>query len=153
MKITESPNFDAIQPSTCINARIRSLHRLLNSTYMAKFKTYGLGGSMLSILFIIGKNPNINQKSIADILVLDPSTMSRDLKKLIHKGWVIATKGEDPRNSELRLTEEGIILLEEVSPIWQKLHSKVEDILGSFNLQNLDIMTRALKENIGPLKE
>ena len=43
---------------------------------------------MLSILFIIGKKKHINQKSVADALVLDQSTISRDLKKLIQKGWV-----------------------------------------------------------------
>ena len=88
---------------------------------------------MLSILFIIGKLPQVNQKQIADQLVLDASTMSRDIGYLIKKGWVAKGKGLDNRNASLSLTNEGILLLEKVSPIWLELHQKIESILGKFN--------------------
>jgi len=120
---------------------------------MNKFKPFGLRGSMVSILFIIGKRKGINQKSIADALVLDQSTMSRDLKKLVNKGWVIIKKGADPRQSQLELTKEGCLLLEEVSPLWAELHHKVEGILGSFNIQHIDNITEAIKTNLEGLKK
>jgi DNA-binding MarR family transcriptional regulator len=119
---------------------------------MKKFKPFGLGGSMVSILFMIGKKKGINQKSIADALVLDQSTMSRDLKKLVNKGWVSISKGSDPRQSELSLTKEGCLLLEEVSPLWYELHTKVESIIGSFNIQHIDNITEAIRSNIGELE-
>ena len=120
---------------------------------MNKFKSFGLRGSMVSILFIIGKRKGINQKSIADALVLDQSTMSRDLKKLVNNGWVKIKKGEDPRQSQLELTKEGCELLEEVSPLWHELHTKVEGILGSFNIQQIDNITEAIKANLDDLKK
>ena len=86
--LVESPNFDKIDPRQCINAKLRKLHRLINAAYQEKIKPFELRGSMLSILFIIGKIPKINQKQIADQLVLDASTMSRDIGYLIKKGWV-----------------------------------------------------------------
>ena len=119
---------------------------------MQKFKPFGLGGSMVSILFIIGKQEGINQKTIADALVLDQSTMSRDLKKLVNKGWVQIRKGNDPRQSELALTKAGGLLLEDVSPLWHELHTKVESILGSFNIQHIDNITEAIRSNIDELK-
>lgn len=136
----------------CINGKLRKLHRLINSAYMVQFKPFGLKGSMVSILFIIGKNKGINQKSIADFLILDQSTMSRDLKKLVNKGWVAIYKGEDPRQSKLELTKEGCLLLEEITPLWSKIHTKVEHILGSYNIQNIDNITNAIRENMEDLK-
>ena len=108
---------------------------------------------MVSILFIIGKRKGINQKSIAEALVLDQSTMSRDLKKLVGKGWVKIKKGADSRQSELELTREGCLLLEQISPLWSELHHKVEGLLGQFSIQQIDNITEAIKTNLDELKK
>lgn len=148
-----TPNFDSIHPRECINGKLRRLHRLLNSAYENKFRPYGLRGSMLSILFMVGKNPGINQKSIADAFVLDQSTMSRDLKRLADKGWLDIKKGEDARNSELSLTRSGYALVEELSPIWQKTHETVERILGTYNVQQLDVVMNAIREHFQEIND
>lgn len=148
-----SLNFDRIDPRTCLNAKLRKLHRIINGAYMTNLKPFGLRGSMLSILFIIGKRPGINQKSIADTLILDQSTMSRDLKKLVDKGWVDFYKGgEDARNKQLQLTNKGIELLEEVTPIWERMHLSVEEILGRHNIQQIDLITNALSAHVDEIK-
>jgi DNA-binding MarR family transcriptional regulator len=119
---------------------------------MEIYKPYKLKGSMVSILFIIGKVNGINQKDIANALILDQSTMSRDIKKLVSRDLVIINKGEDPRKSQLSLTKNGCIMVEEISPLWHNLHTKVESILGSYNIQNIDNITAALSNNINDLK-
>lgn len=119
---------------------------------MEKFKPYGIQGSMLSILFIIGKQSTINQKKLADMLVLDPSTMSRDVKKLSTKGWVQINKGDDPRNSELSITPKGYLLIEEIAPIWEALHTKVHALLGNFSIQQIDSITEAISLETENLK-
>lgn len=106
---------------------------------------------MLSILFMIGKRPGINQKVIADRLVLDPSTMSRDIKSLVEQGWVEVRKGEDPRSSMLQLSTSGYELLEEVSPAWEELHGKVTSLLGAFQIQQIDVLTQALQTHVDEL--
>ncbi|MEM7367896.1 MAG: MarR family winged helix-turn-helix transcriptional regulator [Bacteroidota bacterium] len=148
----DTPNFDRINPMLCINAKLRRLHRLINSAYQQKINPFGLRGSMLSILFIIGKNPGISQKPISDMLVLDASTMSRDLKKLIEKGWVRSTRGVDSRQSRLELTEAGFDLLEQVAPVWEGLHKKVEDLIGAFHIQQIDLLTEAIRSNLEEIK-
>lgn len=144
-KKPDTPNFDRINPATCVNAKLRGLHRMLNAIYMEKFKPWGIQGSMMSILFIIGKKNSINQKTLADMLVLDPSTMSRDIKKLVTKGWVKAEKGEDPRNSELYLTPTGYTVIEEIAPVWEAMHHKVHALLGNFSVQQIDTITEAIR--------
>eukprot|EP01035_Chromulina_nebulosa_P001590 gene1590-2129_t len=73
-----TPNFDKVNPAECINAKLRKLQRKVAALYEARLRPFGLEGSMLAILFLVGKLPGINQKTVADKLVLDPSTMSRD---------------------------------------------------------------------------
>ncbi len=146
-----TPNFDKIDPRFCINARLRRLHRMLNSVYMSKFKPFGLRGSMVAILFIVGKMKNINQKTVAERLVLDQSTMSRDIKKLKERGLVEVRKGADSRNSSLSLTTKGYELIEQIAPIWEDLHKKMEQILGTHNLQQIDLITNAVQSNLDKL--
>ena len=148
-----TPNFDRIDPRVCINAKLRKLHRLLNSAYQQKINPFGLRGSMLSILFIIGKQKEVNQKMIADALVLDQSTMSRDLKKLVQKGWVVISKGKDSRNSQLALTASGYQLLEEVTPVWEALQAKIAQLLGDYNIQQIDQIIGAVKNNLEGIKK
>ena len=152
-KKVSTPNFDRINPASCINAKLRKLHRLLNQVYQMKIAPFGLKGSMLSILFIIGKKENISQKELADMLVLDQSTMSRDLKKLSERNWIGFRVAEDARLKHLFLTIEGYELLEQVSPIWERLHNKVESLLGDFNVKHVDVLIHALRSNIDDLKE
>ncbi|MBX7205342.1 MAG: MarR family winged helix-turn-helix transcriptional regulator [Bacteroidia bacterium] len=141
-----TPQFDSINPTGCVNAKLRRLHRLLNQHYQQAYKPFGLQGTMVPIMFMVGKMPGINQKTLADRLVLDQSTMSRDIQKLYSKGWIAVYKGDDPRNSELYITNEGYKLLEKVAPVWQQLHNRTSSLLGSFNIQLLDQLSLALQQ-------
>ncbi len=143
-----TPQFDKVDPLLCINAKLRRLHRLIAVAYETKLKCYGLHGSMLSIMFIIGKNRHISQKAVADMLLLDQSTLSRDLKKLAEKKWISISKGDDSRYSVLELTEIGYKQVELVSPEWTKIHNTVSHILGSFQIQQIDNITIAIKNSL-----
>lgn len=149
---TTTSYFDLITPQNCINAKVRKLHRLLDGIYQTNLKPFGLKGSMLSILFIIGKSKGINQKNIAEKLVLDQSTVSRDIKKLGQKGWITIYRGEDSRITELEISERGYELLEKVSPVWEETHRKVEKLLGSFNIQQLDNIIYAVRSSQSELE-
>lgn len=142
----KTPNFDRINPTLCINAKIRKLHKLTDNIYQARIRPFGLKGSMLSILFIVGKNDGINQKNIADLLVLDQSTISRDLKRLIDKGWIQFEIADDPRKKLLSLTTDGKALLEQVAPVWENTHKEMEALLGAFSIQQLNSITTAVRE-------
>lgn len=142
-----TPNFDSINPVTCINAKVKRLHRLLGAVYDRQYQQFDLKGSMVSILFIVGKRKKINQKTLAGLLLLDPSTMSRDLKRLMGKGLLEMEKGKDARHLEVMLTNAGYELLEKISPVWQQTHDEVQSILGTYSVHQLDVITNAIREN------
>lgn len=146
VKKPATPRFDNIQPTGCVNAKLRRLHRMLNQHYQKAYKPFGLQGTMVPIMFMVGKNPGINQKTVASRLVLDPSTMSRDIQMLHKKGWLTVNKGADPRHSELYVTTEGYKVLEKVAPVWQELHSKTSALLGTFNIQLIDQLITAIQQ-------
>ncbi|MEC7753447.1 MAG: MarR family winged helix-turn-helix transcriptional regulator [Bacteroidota bacterium] len=141
------PNFETIQPHLCLNSKVRRLHKLMDAIYQLELAQFGLKGSMLSILFVIGKKPGISQRQIADYLVLDQSTISRDIKKLLGNGWISLQKSEDdPRASELSISESGLTLLEKIAPVWSKVHEKMAAHLGNYQIQALDGIIESVKK-------
>lgn len=144
-----TPNFDRVDPTDCVYGKIRRLDRIVTGVYMKEIRSFGLRGSMLSMLFVIGKMQQINQKEIGEKLVLDASTVSRDIKKMIQNGWVKVEAGEDARERIISLRKEGYRLLEEVSPVWSEVHAKVIAALGQFSIQQIDQVSSVLRQQLG----
>lgn len=141
-----TPYFDAIDPSTCLNGKMKRLQRLVNNRYQNLLEPFGLKGSILSILFIIGKRPGINQKEIGKNLILDASTMSRDIKMLENKSYITKERDfVDKRNTIFYLSNEGKVLLEEVVPLWRKAHDEIHAILDEQSISIIDQTILKLK--------
>jgi len=116
---------------------------------MQALKPFGLRGSMLSILFIIGKRPGVSQRMISERLVLDASTMSRDLEKLVKRNIVAKHKSDsDGRYSSLYLTDHGISFMEEVIPVWKNLHERMESLIAIEDLQLIDKLITSLQNEL-----
>jgi DNA-binding MarR family transcriptional regulator len=155
MKAEDYPLFQAVQPELCINGKVRKLQRLTASVYDAVLRPYGLQGSQLNVLFAIGKRgtAGVTQKIIASELTIDQSTLSREIKRLIDRGLVKNTKGEDARETLLSLSKEGFALVEKVIPVWNRTNEEVGKLLGSFNVQILDGVAIALQSQLEKLKK
>jgi DNA-binding MarR family transcriptional regulator len=101
---------------------------------------------MLSILFMIGKT-DANQKLISNQLVLDESTMSRDIKKLESMHLIERAKGVDARHTVLTISDSGSDLLDEVAPKWQALHDRMIERIGQENITALDQIMASLEKH------
>ena len=100
---------------------------------------------MLSILFMIGKT-DANQKLISNQLVLDESTMCRDIKKLVSMHLIERAKGADARHTVLTISDSGLDLLDEVAPKWQALHDHMVERVGRENITALDQIMASLEK-------
>jgi DNA-binding MarR family transcriptional regulator len=151
---SKTPNLDALDPRVCVNGKVRKLARLVAAIYDSMLRPHGLQGSQLSILFIIGKLQPISQKSLCERMIMEQSTMSREVNRLIDKGWIeIERAAGDARIGQLRLTDEGCRLVEQMVPVWQQTHDKVMAVLGTFSVQQLDGAVAALSSNLDALKQ
>lgn len=139
--------FSQVDPRICMNGKMRRLQKIISNYYQKGLVDFNVKGSMLSILFIIAKNKDMLQKRIAHQLVLDPSTLSRDIKKLQQRGFIKISRGEDQRATLLNITKKGLIFLDEVSPVWMNLQNQITEILGDTQIKSLDkILTKAQNE-------
>jgi DNA-binding MarR family transcriptional regulator len=67
---------------------------------------------------------------LAEFMVMDRTTLTRNLRPLEKQGWVRISQGKDRREREITVTEEGEELLTYAYPLWQKAQAKIAARLG-----------------------
>lgn len=150
----DTPIFDTIQPIGCIGSKVRRLNRLLTRIYTQRFQSVGLTPPQVSLIFIIGKNPQIAAKTLSEWLILDASSLSRELSGLIQKGFIRETADDnDKRSRKLSLTETGYQTAEQLAPLWQQQHTLVAELLGGASLAELDRILSVLQQAEKSLRE
>ena len=141
------PIMDTVNPQLCINSKLRKLARITTHIYERNFKEFELRSSQVSILLMIGKMGNANQKEVADFLYIDYSTMSRDLNKLKEREIIKITKGSDARHSLLELTSKGRDLMNRLVPVWKITNDEITATVGSYSVGNINMITEALLQH------
>src|SRR5436853_5989726 len=89
---------------TCIAVRLRLLNRVVTNLYDDALRPLGLKVSQLNILVVTARLGLARPAQVCDILQLDPSTLSRNVKPLQAHGWLEVVPGEDARTQPIRLT-------------------------------------------------
>src|SRR5882724_10309570 len=93
--------------ASCIAVRLRLLNRVVTNIYDEALRPLDLKVSQLNILFVTAKLGLARPGQVCEILQLDPSTLSRNVKPLQAHGWVEVVPGEDARTQPFRLTPRG----------------------------------------------
>ena len=128
--------------SECIGARLRRISRVVDNMYRIYLNDYPVTEQQMSILFFLKSVGECEQGEIGRFLVLERSTVSRNVKALVGLGFI--SKSEDYRPT-LTLSESGKVIAEELVPIWEEIMDKLIDELGEENLKLLGILENKLK--------
>lgn len=150
MKMVTSavPPFDS-----CTHLRIRKLSRLVSKRYEAELAPLGIKATQFSLMQHLGRSEPVCASSLAAQMAMDPSTMTRGLRPLLDKGWVVQVAGKDFRQHVLRLTPEGRQALAEAGVRWKAVQARMEELLGLLELEALHAaMDRACERlQLGPM--
>jgi DNA-binding MarR family transcriptional regulator len=113
------------------------LNRLVTSVYDKALRPLGLKASQLNVLVAAGKMGLAPPTRVCKVLHLDPSTLSRNVERMIAQGWLEVVPGEDARMQPFRLTAEGRALLERAFPLWTKAQQRATTALGAAGVEAL----------------
>jgi DNA-binding MarR family transcriptional regulator len=138
-----SPAIDAIA-RTCIAVRLRLLNRVVTNFYDDALRPLGLKVSQLNILIVAAKLGVARPAQVCEILQLDASTLSRNVKPLQAHGWLEIVPEDDARAQPFRLTPQGKRLIEKAVPAWEEAQGKAAVLLGDEGLALLDKAARKL---------
>ena len=129
---------------TCIAVRLRLLNRVVTNLYDDALRPLGLKVSQLNVLVVTAKLGLARPAQVCDILHLDPSTLSRNVKPLRAHGWLEVVPDEDARAQPFRLTARGRRLIERAVPAWEEAQRQAAGLLGDDGVAVLDKAARKL---------
>src|SRR5688500_5486245 len=133
----ENSSIDAIS-RRCIAVRLRLLNRVVTKCYDDALRPLGLKVSQLNILIVTARLGLARPAQVCEILQLDVSTLSRNVKPLQAHGWLEVGPDEDARAQPFRLTAHGRRLIEKAVPAWQEAQRQATELLGDDGIALLD---------------
>ena len=113
----------------CAAATLRRTTRAVAHLYAEEFGGL-VDGPQFSLLALINRSPGTNQSALGRILILDKTTLSRNLRLMQRQGWVEPVASGDKRERGFQLTADGSRLLKRARPAWQRAQNRLQSALG-----------------------
>jgi DNA-binding MarR family transcriptional regulator len=108
----------------CLN--IRKAARAITNLYDSMlFGPTGLWSTQAILLMALATAGIPTISRLADYLVMDRTTLARDLKPLADKGLVRITPGSDRRTRQIQLTDAGHEKVRQIIPLWEQAQAKI----------------------------
>lgn len=138
------------QPQGCTNFKLRQLLRSVSRLYDGQLAQVGLKGSQFSLLSHVLTLGPIAPSELAARMGMDASTLTRNLRPLINKGWVQQGPGADARGRSIAITPAGIALHAEARGYWKRAQQSVNQLLGGAEVVALHQMIDQAQARLHP---
>ncbi len=114
----------------CLCANLRKLSRLVTRRYDSALRPMGMTAAQFAILsFLVGKQPQ-RHNGLATVLGMDPTTLTRNLQRLMKKGWIDVERAEDQRVRLIVLTPAGHSMQAQAQKLWTRVQTELASRLG-----------------------
>jgi DNA-binding MarR family transcriptional regulator len=115
---------------TCMCHKTRMAARAITRAYDDGLRKTGLRATQLSVLAAVGSRGALSIQSLADVLGMDRTTLTRNLRPLEDKGLVLLAPEARHRARMLELTAAGRSALTRALPLWQDAQRTIKRRLG-----------------------
>ncbi|MCU7934786.1 MAG: MarR family winged helix-turn-helix transcriptional regulator [Candidatus Thiodiazotropha sp. (ex Dulcina madagascariensis)] len=129
---------------TCFN--IRKTSRVVTQVYDELMHETDLRGTQFTVLVMVAAFGPVTISLLADNLVMDRTTLTRNLKPLEKRGLLEIVPGEDRRTRAVQLMDAGHDMLSEALPLWREAQQKIAHFMGKERLDNLLGELRSLEK-------
>ncbi len=121
----------------CTCANLRKAVRAVSQLYDDAFRPIGLRATQFGLLGATGMLGPITINRIAEAIVMDRTTLTRNLRPLEKQGLLRIRSGKDRREREVSITRRGQVVLAKGYPLWKKAQGKVIKGLGQERVSRL----------------
>ena len=122
-------DYKEVPHCACFNSR--KLARAITGYFDKKMSQVGINGTQFTLLAAINYFQPVTVNELAEELVMDRTTLSRNVDVLEKDGLCESNPGqEDKRQREIKLTKEGKQTLEEAYPLWKEAQEHFYSFYG-----------------------
>jgi DNA-binding MarR family transcriptional regulator len=115
---------------TCICTNLRRTARAISHIYDAALAPAGIKITQFSLLRAIERREPVAISDLAEEVVLDRTTLARNLAPLERDRLLTLSSGEDQRVTEVRLTRKGRERIEAALPLWLATQADVGRLMS-----------------------
>lgn len=126
-----------LQAQYCISSNLRKACRVVTQMYAEMLEPAGLQKTQFTLLVMVAILNQSTVSDLADMLVMDQTTVTRGLDLLKKQGLIETVPGEDRRTRLVTLTAQGKEMLEKAMPLWEQAQAKMLGELGPEKSQKL----------------
>jgi DNA-binding MarR family transcriptional regulator len=131
----------------CIGFRVRLLNRVITNIFDRALQPLGISLAQGNILMLLAIEEQTSPKDIGMVLMMDKSTVSRNLEGLRAKGWIaIASEGEY-QPQLVSLTASGRSLIKKAHGAWQKAQKESSQLLGEDGIAAVHALHAKVKKH------
>ncbi len=130
----------------CLCFNIRKASRMVTQIYDEIMQETGLRGTQFTILANIAGYQLLTISVLAEKLVMDRTTLTRNLKPLERQRLIVITPGEDRRTRSIQLSACGHQTLASALPLWRQAQQKITKQMGKKRLNHLIKELRSLEK-------
>ena len=121
----------------CTSFNLRKASRAVSQYFDAIVQPSGLKGTQFSVLAAVSVHGPVPISRLAEGMVVDRTTLTRNLKPLQSAGLIAVEPGADRRARLVRITAAGRKALARALPLWEQAQSGLIDRLGRQQWQEL----------------
>ncbi len=132
-----SDQIDTSAARRCACANIRRTDRVITQFYDEILVPSGLNTPQFGLLATLAEVAPVTIHRLAKILVIDRTTLTRNLEVLAKQHLVRIEEGADRRTRLVHLTQEGEQALRRAWPLWQDAQARIEHALGRERFEGL----------------
>jgi DNA-binding MarR family transcriptional regulator len=124
-------NLDLTGTGYCASLNFRRTSRMLTRMYDTAMQDSGVRSTQFAILVGIAKLQPVAMGTLAKVLILDNSTLTRSLQLLRKEGMIEISKRAAMRQRFLKLTPSGDKALQRSLPLWRAVHARFVAAVGA----------------------
>ncbi len=124
-------NLDLNGTGYCASLNFRRTARAVTRMYDTAMQNSGIRSTQFAILVGIAKTQPVSMGKLADVLIIDRTTLTRSLRLLQKERLVTISKRTTMRQRLLELTPEGVGALARSLPLWRAVHAQFVSEVGS----------------------
>ena len=121
---------------TCLCLHTQRAARALARRFDEALRPVGLTNGQFSLLMSLNRPEPPSMAPVAALLAMDRTTLTAALKPLERRGLVaVGVDPKDRRGRLLRLTADGMALLQSALPIWERTHGELDRLIDADTLR------------------
>jgi DNA-binding MarR family transcriptional regulator len=125
---------DTANRSGCTCLRLRKAARRVSQIYDRHLEPLGLTITQYGLLGQLKALEGISIGALAEKLIMDPTTLTRNLRPIERQGLVVFTADpNDRRSRRLHLTARGREAFDQAKPAWMRAQRQVHAVLSESN--------------------